>query len=166
MNSTSTSPSTSPPTPTPSLNTRLQQAQPYALGLFRIVTGLLFTCHGAGSLFGAFGRETAAGGSWPGWYAAVIEMVGGALVLLGLGTRVAALVASGAMAYAYFSVHQEGGLFPIQNGGELSAMFSWAFLLIVFTGPGAFALDQLFGSRGGPGQSVRDGGNDRTSIPA
>ncbi|AXG77611.1 DoxX family protein [Streptomyces paludis] len=165
MNSSPTPSSASGAASGATLNARLQQAQPYALGLFRIVTGLLFTCHGAGSLFGAFGRETAAAGSWPGWYAAVIELVGGALVLLGLGTRVAALIASGAMAYAYFSVHQEGGLFPIQNGGELSAMFSWAFLLLVFTGPGAFALDHLFGSRG-PGQSVRDDGNDRTSVSA
>ncbi|WP_326649679.1 DoxX family protein [Streptomyces sp. NBC_01750] len=133
----------------PSLPTRLNSAQPYALGLFRIVVGLLFTCHGAASLFGVLGGAGGGGGTipagtWPGWYAAVIELVGGALVLLGLGTRSAAFVASGSMAYAYFDVHQPNALFPLQNSGEGAAMFCWAFLLLVFTGPGAFALDRLF----------------------
>lgn len=129
------------------LPTRLDQAQPYALGLFRIVIGLLFACHGAASLFGVIGG-TAGGaipaGTWPGWYAAVIQLVAGALVLLGLGTRSAAFVASGSMAYAYFNVHQPEALFPLQNGGEAAAVFCWAFLLLAFTGPGAPALDQVF----------------------
>ncbi|WP_404953194.1 DoxX family protein [Streptomyces sp. 147326] len=133
------------------MNTRLQHAQPYAIGLFRIVTGLLFASHGAASLFGvlggAHGGGTVATGTWPGWYAAAIQLVAGVLVLLGLGTRSAAFVASGSMAYAYFTVHQPGALWPLQNGGEASAMFCWAFLLLVFTGPGALAVDGLFASR-------------------
>ncbi|MGW6565063.1 DoxX family protein [Streptomyces sp. NPDC054975] len=129
-----------------SLANRLQQGQPYALGLFRIVIGLLFACHGAASLFGVLGDgPTATAGTWPGWYAAVIQLVAGALVLVGLGTRTAAFLASGSMAYAYFSVHQSEGLFPLQNNGESSALFCWAFLLLVFTGPGALALDRVFG---------------------
>ncbi|MDT9692239.1 DoxX family protein [Streptomyces sp. P9(2023)] len=131
------------------LTNRLQQAQPYALGLFRIVIGLLFACHGAASLFGvlggAAGGATVPAGTWPGWYAAVIQLAAGALVLVGLGTRTAAFLASGSMAYAYFSVHQPEGLFPLQNSGESSALFCWAFLLLVFTGPGALALEQVFG---------------------
>jgi putative oxidoreductase len=133
------------------LPARLEQAQPYALGLFRAVVGLLFLCHGAASLFGVLGGAAGGGtvpaGTWPGWYAAVIQLVAGALVLLGVGTRSAALVASGSMAYAYFKVHQPESLFPLQNGGEASAMFCWAFLLLVFTGPGALALDRLFAPR-------------------
>ncbi|MFI1645379.1 DoxX family protein [Streptomyces avidinii] len=130
------------------MNARLDHAQPYAVGLFRIVTGLLFASHGAASLFGvlggAHGGGTVATGTWPGWYAAAIQLVAGALILLGLGTRAAAFVASGSMAYAYFTVHQPGALWPLQNGGEASAMFCWAFLLLVFTGPGALAVDGLF----------------------
>ncbi|MGW4163011.1 DoxX family protein [Streptomyces sp. NPDC004788] len=130
------------------LASRLNQAQPYALGLFRVVVGLLFACHGAASLFGVLGGAMGGGavptGSWPGWYAAVIQLVAGVLVLVGLGTRAAAFIASGSMAYAYFSVHQPEGLFPLQNGGDGAALFCWAFLLLVFTGPGAFALDTLF----------------------
>ncbi|MCX2179599.1 DoxX family protein [Streptomyces sp. SKN60] len=135
------------------LASRLNQAQPYVLGIFRIVLGLLFACHGAASLFGWIGGAggsgaTIPGGTWPGWYAAVIQLVAGALVLLGLGTRGAAFIASGSMAYAYFDVHQSQALFPLQNGGESAAMFCWAFLLLVFTGPGALALGGLFGAGG------------------
>ncbi|MDF3297318.1 DoxX family protein [Streptomyces tropicalis] len=132
---------------------RLDSARPYALALFRAVVGLLFACHGAASLFGVLGGAaggdggTVPAGSWPGWYAAVIQLAGGTLVLLGLGTRIAALVASGSMAYAYFDVHQQAALWPIQNGGELSALFCWTFLVLVFTGPGAFGMDGLLARR-------------------
>ncbi|MFC8916049.1 DoxX family protein [Streptomyces sp. NPDC047821] len=133
------------------MTARLDQARPYVLGLFRIVVGLLFLCHGAASLFGVLGGAGGTGGtvptgSWPGWYAAVIELVCGALVLVGLGTRAAAFLASGAMAYAYFKVHQPMALFPLKNGGELSAMYCWSLLLLVFTGPGALSLDGLLAS--------------------
>ncbi|WP_338898503.1 DoxX family protein [Streptomyces sp. TG1A-60] len=131
---------------------RLNSAQPYVLGLFRIVIGLLFTCHGVRSLFGVLGGvdgqgATVSAGTWPGWYASVIQLVGGALVLLGLGTRFAAFIASGAMAYAYFKVHQPGGLWPIENGGEGAALYCWAMFLLVFTGSGALGLDQFLTRR-------------------
>ncbi|MET8802447.1 DoxX family protein [Streptomyces sp. NPDC004546] len=135
------------------MTARLNSAQPYALGLFRIVVGLLFAVHGAASLFGVLGGAagtqggTIPAGTWPGWYAAVIQLVAGGLVLLGLGTRAAALLASGSMAYAYFDVHQQAALWPIQNGGELSVLFCWAFFLLVFTGSGAFGLDRLVARR-------------------
>ncbi|MGW1157035.1 DoxX family protein [Streptomyces sp. NPDC002513] len=135
------------------MSARLNSAQPYAIGIFRIVTGLLFTCHGAASLFGILGGAagtrggTVPAGTWPFWYAAVIQLVAGVLVLLGLGTRGAALIASGSMAYAYFDVHQSAALWPIQNGGEMPVLFCWAFLLLVFTGSGAFGLDRLVASR-------------------
>ncbi|MGW3205323.1 DoxX family protein [Streptomyces sp. NPDC001135] len=135
------------------MTARLNSAQPYVLGLFRIVVGLLFAVHGAASLFGVLGGAmgthggTIPSGTWPGWYAAVIQLVAGGLVLLGLGTRGAALIASGSMAYAYFDVHQQAALWPIQNGGELSVLFCWAFLMLVFTGSGAFGLDRLVGRR-------------------
>ncbi|MGW8060791.1 DoxX family protein [Streptomyces ziwulingensis] len=141
---------------------RLDSAQPYALGLFRIVVGLLFACHGAASLFGVLGGASGTGGTidagtWPGWYAAVIQLVGGGLVLLGLGTRAAAIVSSGSMAYAYFKVHQPGALWPMENGGEASAMFCWAFLLLAFTGSGAFGLDRLLARRAsGQGQTATE----------
>ncbi|MFE9770527.1 DoxX family protein [Streptomyces sp. NPDC005931] len=131
---------------------RLDGAQPYALGLFRIVVGLLFACHGAVALLGVLGGVdgkggTVATGTWPNWYAAVIELVGGSLVMLGLGTRAAAFVSSGAMAYAYFKVHQPEALWPLQNDGEGAALYCWAMFLLVFTGSGAFGLDRLLSRR-------------------
>ncbi|WP_333741585.1 DoxX family protein [Streptomyces sp. IBSBF 2806] len=137
------------------MSARLNTAQPYAVGLFRIVVGLLFACHGAASLFGVLGGSAGKGGTidtgtWPGWYAAVIQLVCGTLVMLGLGTRAAAFLASGSMAYAYFNVHQPHALWPMQNGGEPSVMFCWAFLLLIFTGSGALGLDRLFAGRTSP----------------
>ncbi|MFB0617114.1 DoxX family protein [Streptomyces sp. AGS-58] len=134
------------------MSARLNSAQPYVIGLFRIVIGLLFAAHGAASLFGVLGGAAGTGGTldagaWPGWYAAVIQLVAGGLVLLGLGTRGAALIASGSMAYAYFDVHQQAALWPLQNGGEPSVLFCWAFFLLVFTGSGAFGLDRLLARR-------------------
>ncbi|MFF2544620.1 DoxX family protein [Kitasatospora sp. NPDC058063] len=122
-------------------------ARPVVLTAFRIVVGLLFACHGAASLFGVLGGAKGGGtvplGQWPGWWAALIQLVGGALVLLGAGTRVAALLCSGSMAYAYFTVHQEHALLPLQNGGEASVLFCWAFLAIATLGSGPYALDRL-----------------------
>ncbi|MFD8011073.1 DoxX family protein [Streptomyces sp. NPDC058955] len=150
---------------------RLHQAQPYALGLFRIVVGLLFACHGAASLFGVLGGAMGGGtvptGTWPGWYAAVIQLVCGALVLVGLGTRGAAFIASGSMAYAYFWAHQSEALFPLQNGGESAALFSWAFALLIFTGPGGLALDALFGRKGSQGgRNAQDTEKQGTPVAA
>ncbi|WP_410642731.1 DoxX family protein [Amycolatopsis sp. lyj-346] len=123
---------------------RLDPAREHFIGLYRIVIGFLFACHGLKTLFGLFGaKSTAAVGAWPGWWAAVIQLVCGVLVCVGLGARVAAVLGSGSMAYAYFVVHLPTGLFPIQNGGELSALFCWSLLLIAFVGAGRFALGNL-----------------------
>ncbi|HET8641661.1 MAG TPA: DoxX family protein [Pseudonocardiaceae bacterium] len=107
----------------------------------RIVVGFLFACHGYQKLFGAFGRAPVPVGSWPGWWAGVIELGVGSLLAIGLFTRPAAILCSGAMAYAYFTVHQAGGILPIENKGELAALYCWTFLLIAIVGPGSLALD-------------------------
>jgi putative oxidoreductase len=116
------------------------------LGLFRIVLGLLFACHGAATLFDVLGGphgQAPSPGQWPGWWAAVIQLAGGTLVLLGLATQPAALLCSGSMAYAYFVHHQPDGLFPLENGGETAALFCWAFLLVAALGPGRWTLTEL-----------------------
>lgn len=146
--------------------TRLGRAQPYALSLFRIVVGLLFTCHGVASLFGVLSRPMLSAGTWPGWYAAVIQLVSGTLVLLGLGTRTAALVGSGSMAFAYFDVHQRAGLLPMQNGGEAAAFFCWTLLLLVFSGPGVLAVDRLAVFRGATRESAGTRQEQYLGVPA
>jgi putative oxidoreductase len=117
-----------------------------ALSVYRIVIGLLMACHGASTLFGVFGGSLGQGATisplhWPDGTAALIQLVCGVLVMVGLATRPAAVLCSGAMAYAYFTVHQRHGLLPIENGGEPAAMFSWGFLMIAILGPGPLALD-------------------------
>lgn len=114
------------------------------LALFRIVFGFLFLCHGAAKIFGAFGTRAAEFGAWPSWWAALIQLVGGALVALGIATRPAAVLCSGSMAFAYFTVHQGDALLPVQNGGEAAAMFCWGFLLIAFTDRGRWSLAGAF----------------------
>ncbi|MFE2375548.1 DoxX family protein [Streptomyces sp. NPDC059398] len=149
------------------LDTHIGRAQPYTLSLFRIVVGLLFTCHGVASLFGLLGGHALPAGAWPGWYAAVIQLAAGALVLVGLGTRTAALLGSGSMAFAYFDIHQHRGLLPIENGGEAAVFFCWTLLLIAFSGPGALAVDRLITDRRAARAAGRSGGDRRRlAMPA
>ncbi|MCO8273718.1 DoxX family protein [Actinoplanes sp. TRM 88003] len=120
--------------------------------LFRIVVGLLFLCHGLASVFGVLGGNRGTGqaiepGTWPNWYAALIQLVCGALVLVGVATRPAAVLASGSMAYAYFVVHQPQGVLPIQNGGVTPALYAWAFLAIAVIGAGPWSVDALITRR-------------------
>jgi putative oxidoreductase len=146
---------------------------PQLLSLYRIIVGGLFVCHGAATLFGVLGGSAgghggaAAVGSWPGWWAALIQFAGGILVVLGLANRPAALLCSGSMAYAYFTVHQEKSLLPIQNGGELSVLFCWAFLTIAVAGPGAWAVDTLLARvRGGSTETAAEPRPARTPATA
>jgi putative oxidoreductase len=113
---------------------------PYLYVLLRIVAGLLFACHGAQKLFGAFGGV---GGHTVPLFslmglAGCIELVGGLLIALGLLTRVAAFVASGEMACAYFLQHFPRGFWPIQNGGELAVLNCFLFLYIAANGAGVW----------------------------
>ncbi len=104
--------------------------------------GLLFLSHGLSSVIGwPAAGHVAPVGQWPDFYAGWIELITGALITVGLFTRPAAFLASGEMAFAYFTVHLPNGFFPINNHGEASVMYCFAFLLLVFIGPGAYALD-------------------------
>jgi putative oxidoreductase len=131
------------------------------LSLFRAVTGLLFLFHGLASMFGVLGGNRGTGqavafGVWPGWWAALVQLLFGALVFTGLLTRISALICSGSMAYAYFVVHQPDHLLPLLNGGELAALFCWSFFLVAVLGPGPWALDTLLRPRGGSGPAVAE----------
>lgn len=121
----------------------LERWRDQMLAVFRIVVGFLFATHGAAAIFGVLGSKQVEAFVWPSWWAAAIQFVGGACVMLGLGTRYAALLCSGSMAYAYFTVHQAGALLPVENGGEKAALFSFGFLLIAFLGSGAWAVERL-----------------------
>ncbi|WKG01339.1 DoxX family protein [Mycolicibacterium sp. HK-90] len=129
---------------TTNLDNRLGSLAPAALSLFRIVFGLLFTIHGASKLF-AWPVDSGSGavpvGTWPVWYAGVLELVLGLLIMVGLFTRIAAFIASGQMAVAYFWQHQPNGLLPLENGGEPAVLYCFGFLLLAAIGGGAYGLD-------------------------
>lgn len=124
---------------------------PFFLSILRVVAAMLFIEPGAAKLF-AFpaavmpGGGTAPIGSLPG-VAGVLEVVGGALLLLGLFTRPVAYVLSGEMAVAYFIGHFPHGFWPILNHGELAIVFCFLFLYLSAAGPGPWSLDAL--RRGG-----------------
>ena len=114
----------------------------WAYALFRIVFGLLFTCHGAQKLFGVLGGKVAL--SDPLMAAAgIIEFICGILVLSGLLTGYAAFIASGQMAVAYFMAHAPDGFWPIMNNGEPAVLYCFAFLYIASHGSGRLSIDAL-----------------------
>ncbi|CDQ45365.1 DoxX family protein [Mycolicibacterium neoaurum] len=113
---------------------------PLALGVFRILVGLMYAMHGTVKLFAFPNGPMVTFGAWPGWWAAVLEVVFGLLIAVGFATRVSAFISSGVMAVAYFWKHFPDGFWPIANDGETAALYSFIFALLVFTGPGALAL--------------------------
>ncbi|WAC90100.1 DoxX family protein [Mycobacterium sp. Aquia_213] len=133
---------------TTKLDHRLAGYTPIVLSLFRLVYGFLFAGYGSMLLFGWPVRTISPEdvGTWPGWYAGVIELVTGLLVGAGLFTRAAAFIASGHMAVAYFWMHQPKAWWPIGdppagNGGTPAILFCFGFFLLVFVGGGRYSID-------------------------
>ena len=114
---------------------------PYAYAAMRIMVGLLFACHGAQKLFGVLGGQQVVLASQFG-LAGIIEFVGGLMIAAGLLTGTAAFIASGEMAYAYFTQHMPRRGFPIQNGGELAVLYCFVFLYIASRGVGIWGIDK------------------------
>jgi len=107
--------------------------------LMRLIAGLLFACHGAQKLFGVLGSPQMV--HIPLMLAAgIIEFFGGLQIALGAFTAIAALVASGEMATAYFLQHAPHGIWPIKNHGELALLFCFVFLYIASRGDGAWSV--------------------------
>lgn len=135
------------------LDTRLASYSSPALSAFRIIFGLLYTLHGSIKLFGWPLGTSIPVGTWPGWWAGLIEFVLGLAITLGVFTRVAAFIASGEMAFAYFYQHwpplkggPSGSFWPFDtrlggNGGELAIMFCFAFLMLATMGAGRLSVD-------------------------
>ena len=119
---------------------------PRMLSVLRIMTALLFLQHGLSKFF-----------AWPAaapanfqvmsliGFAAAIELIGGVLLAAGLFTRIAAVIMSGEMAFAYFMMHAKQSFFPSVNGGESAILFCFIFLLLACAGPGPISLDAGMG---------------------
>ncbi|MEQ1942847.1 DoxX family protein [Mesorhizobium sp. VNQ89] len=122
----------------------LQPWAPHILSILRILAAATFLTHGTMKLFG-----------WPApfpyplngllYTAAILEVVGGLLLVIGLFSRPVAFILSGLMAFAYFLGHASGGFFPALNGGEPALLFCFVFLYIAAAGPGPWSLDAAQG---------------------
>jgi putative oxidoreductase len=135
------------------LDTRLASYSSPALSAFRIIFGLLYALHGSMKLFGWPLGTSVPVGTWPYWWAGLIEFILGVAITLGVFTRVGAFIASGEMAFAYFYNHwpplkggPPGSFWPFDiqlggNGGELAIMFCFAFLLLATMGAGTWSVE-------------------------
>jgi len=116
---------------------------PRVLSIVRIVIALLFFEHGLSKLFGFPQVATAPALFSLSWFAGAIELVGGALLAVGLFSRASAFVMSGEMAFAYFMSHAPHDFFPINNRGDAAILYCFIFLYIAFAGGGPWSLDAI-----------------------
>lgn len=131
------------------LNSTLTVWQPRVLSILRIVAAVLFIEHGTQKLFGIPESKFTPAAFELTWFAAILETVGGALLLIGAFTRPVAFVLSGLMAFAYWIAHAPQSIFPANNGGDAAILFCFVFLYLVFAGGGSWSVD-----------SARKGGNE------
>jgi putative oxidoreductase len=137
------------------MNDRFAAYAPKVLSALRIIAGFCFSLHGFQKILAAFGGmggtgSAAAFGTLP-WVAGVLELFGGLLILAGLFTRPVAFILSGQMAVAYFMAHAPKGFWPLTNGGELAALYSWLFLYLAAAGGGDWSLDNIVRRKKAPG---------------
>jgi putative oxidoreductase len=124
----------------------LDRFSPQLLSILRIVSALIFMAHGTAKLLGFPATEMFAeppAAFTMSWLAGVLELVGGALLTVGLFTRPVAFVLSGEMAFAYFIGHAPQAFYPIQNGGDAAILYCFVFLYIAAAGGGPWSLDNV-----------------------
>jgi putative oxidoreductase len=114
-----------------------------AYALMRFVAGLLFIFHGTQKFWGWPGEREPVELLSRSGVAALIEVVGGAMIALGIAAGFAAFIASGLMAFAYFLVHAPRDFYPIVNRGELAILYCFVFLYIATRGSGKLSIDSL-----------------------
>lgn len=121
---------------------------PRALSMLRIVSAFLFMSHGLQKILGLpVPRPTPIDLFSLSGFAGMLELFGGALLLIGLFTRPVAFLLSGEMAFAYFLAHAPQGFWPLLNRGELSALYSFVFLFMAVAGAGPWSLDRWWHER-------------------
>lgn len=121
----------------------------HCYALMRIVAGFLFLWHGSQKLLGFPVGMPADVPAFIIYVAGPIELIGGILIMIGLFTQWAAFLASGLMAFAYWMAHGTTALLPLQNNGELAALYCFVFLFIAAQGSGIWSVDSLRSGGGG-----------------
>lgn len=122
----------------------LEPWTPQLLSVLRFMSGLLLLQHGTMKyLYFPQGPTSGASPLTMGGFAGVLELVGGALLVIGLFTRPVAFILSGMTAVAYFYAHAPRGFFPILNGGELAVLYCFVFLYLAAAGGGPWSVDQI-----------------------
>jgi putative oxidoreductase len=123
---------------------QLEKYQPQLRALLRIVVALLFLEHGLAKLIHFPVAQPGAPDPLPLLLlaAAIIEIVAGVLITVGLWTRLLAFIAAGEMAIAYFMFHAPQGFWPIVNMGEGAILYCFVFLYLAAAGPGAWSIDE------------------------
>jgi putative oxidoreductase len=126
---------------------KLSAWAPLVLSIVRIVAALIFLEHGTSKLLG-FPDAPAGMPVHPAfftlpWWAGVVEIVTGALLVVGLFSREAAFLASGEMAVAYWMAHAPQSPYPLQNGGDAAILYCFVFLYIFFAGAGPWSVDAM-----------------------
>jgi len=117
---------------------------PRLLSVLRIVAGFMFMIHGTQKWLGfPVPRGSPTTLLSLSGVAGLLELVGGALLLVGLCTRPVAFLLSGLMAFAYFIAHAPADFWPIVNRGELAALYSFVFLYLAAAGGGSWSVDRL-----------------------
>ena len=114
---------------------------PRLLSVLRIVAALLFIEHGTQKLLGFPASDFSPAVLTLPWIAGLLELVGGAALLVGFYTRPVAFVLSGQMAVAYWMAHAPQSFFPVLNGGDLAILFCFVFLYLAAAGAGPWSLD-------------------------
>jgi putative oxidoreductase len=120
--------------------TTADKYRPIVLSILRIVVGLLFLEHGTSKLFGFPDAGPPLQGLM--LVAALLEGIGGLLIVVGAFTRITAFILSGEMAFAYFIGHAPQGFFPLVNHGEGAVLYCFIFFYIAFAGGGAWSVDR------------------------
>lgn len=114
---------------------------PRILSVLRIVAALLFLEHGTQKILGFPGHPNPPVLLSLSGIAGLLELIGGALLLVGLFSRPVAFLLSGEMAFAYFIAHAPHSVFPVLNGGDAAILFCFVFLHIAVSGPGSLSID-------------------------
>ena len=116
---------------------------PRVLSILRIVAALLFFEHGTSKLLGFPPSDHSPEVLSLSWIAGALELVGGALLTVGLFTRPVAFIVAGEMAVAYWMAHAPKSAFPLLNGGDSAILYCFVFLYLAFAGGGPWSLDAL-----------------------